>query len=84
MKKCFSMDEAFETPMECLLYKQVKGRLTQLLGGKLYSTRTLTHCGYTIGEHGGVVTGALGVILTCIPVGETTETFSAKRTCVLF
>lgn len=51
VKKFSSADQAFETPMESLLYKQVKGPLTRLLGGRFYSTRTLTHCGYTIGKY---------------------------------
>lgn len=45
-----SMDEAFETPMDRLLYKQVNRPLTQLLGGRFYSTRIFTPSGYTIGE----------------------------------
>nr|XP_046260406.1 FAST kinase domain-containing protein 3, mitochondrial-like [Scatophagus argus]XP_046260407.1 FAST kinase domain-containing protein 3, mitochondrial-like [Scatophagus argus] len=48
MKKFSSVDEAFETPMESLLYKQVKRSLTKLLGGKFYSTKILTPTGYTI------------------------------------
>ncbi|XP_018539360.1 FAST kinase domain-containing protein 3, mitochondrial [Lates calcarifer] len=43
-----SVDQAFETPMESLLYKHVKGPLTQLLGGKFFSTSILTPTGYTI------------------------------------
>lgn len=45
-----SVDQAFETPMESLLYKHVKGPLTQLLGGKFFSTSILTPTGYTIGK----------------------------------
>ncbi|XP_070771447.1 FAST kinase domain-containing protein 3, mitochondrial-like [Enoplosus armatus] len=48
VKRFSSVDQAFETPMESLLYKEVKGPLTQLLGGKFYSTRIFTHSGYTI------------------------------------
>ncbi|XP_047455943.1 FAST kinase domain-containing protein 3, mitochondrial-like [Mugil cephalus] len=48
LKRFSSMDQAFETPMENLMYKQVKGPLIQLLGGKLFSTRTSAHIGYTI------------------------------------
>ncbi|XP_031714489.1 FAST kinase domain-containing protein 3, mitochondrial-like [Anarrhichthys ocellatus] len=48
VKKFSSMDQAFETPMESLLYKQVKGPLTELLGGTFYSTRIFTPSGYTI------------------------------------
>ncbi|KAM9346884.1 FAST kinase domain-containing protein 3, mitochondrial-like [Symphorus nematophorus] len=48
VKKFSSVDQAFETPMESLLYKQVKGPLTQLLGGKFYSTKIFTQSGYTI------------------------------------
>lgn len=45
------MDQAFETPMDSLLYKLVRGPLTELLGGNTYSTRTATPCGYTVGKH---------------------------------
>ncbi|XP_042350852.1 FAST kinase domain-containing protein 3, mitochondrial-like [Plectropomus leopardus] len=48
VKKFSSLDQAFETPMENLFYKQVKGPLTELLGGKLFSTKILTPYGYTI------------------------------------
>uniref|UniRef100_A0AAQ5Z758 RAP domain-containing protein n=1 Tax=Amphiprion ocellaris TaxID=80972 RepID=A0AAQ5Z758_AMPOC len=48
VKKFSSADQAFETPMEYLLYKQVKGPLAQLLGGRFYSTRIFTQNGYTI------------------------------------
>ncbi|XP_044073844.1 FAST kinase domain-containing protein 3, mitochondrial-like [Siniperca chuatsi] len=48
VKRFSSVDQAFEIPMESLLYKEVKGPLTQLLGGKFYSTRIITHSGYTI------------------------------------
>ncbi|XP_070694813.1 FAST kinase domain-containing protein 3, mitochondrial-like [Pempheris klunzingeri] len=48
VRKFSTLDHAFETPMESFLYKQVKGPLTQLLGGKFYSTRISTHKGYTI------------------------------------
>ncbi|CAN9497926.1 unnamed protein product [Ophioblennius macclurei] len=48
VKRFSSVDQAFETPMETLLYKQVKGPLEQLLGGRLYSTRVFSHRGYTI------------------------------------
>uniref|UniRef100_A0A668UZP6 RAP domain-containing protein n=1 Tax=Oreochromis aureus TaxID=47969 RepID=A0A668UZP6_OREAU len=49
VKRFSSAGQAFETPMESLLYKQVKGPLAQLLGGTLYSTRMI-HGGYTIGK----------------------------------
>ncbi|XP_073330116.1 FAST kinase domain-containing protein 3, mitochondrial-like [Pagrus major] len=48
VKKFSSVDHAFETPMDSLLYKQVKGPLTELLGGHFYSTKVFTHGGYTI------------------------------------
>jgi len=48
VKRFSSVDQAFETPMESLLYKQVKRPLTQLLGGKFYSTSIFTHSGYTV------------------------------------
>ncbi|KAI3356472.1 hypothetical protein L3Q82_017689, partial [Scortum barcoo] len=48
MKRFSSLNEAFESPMENLLYKQVKGPLKQLLGGEYYSTRIFTNIGYTI------------------------------------
>ncbi|CAG5865403.1 unnamed protein product [Menidia menidia] len=48
IKKFSSMDQAFETPMESMLYKQVRGPLDVLLGGKFFSTRVLTPLGYTI------------------------------------
>ncbi|XP_034549975.1 FAST kinase domain-containing protein 3, mitochondrial-like [Notolabrus celidotus] len=48
VKKFSSVDQAFETPMESLLYRQIKGPLRQLLGGKFYSTRIFTHTGYTV------------------------------------
>ncbi|XP_070832592.1 FAST kinase domain-containing protein 3, mitochondrial-like [Chaetodon trifascialis] len=48
VKTFSSVDEAFETPMESLLYKCVKDPLMELLGGKFYSTRIRTHSGYTI------------------------------------
>ncbi|XP_049450712.1 FAST kinase domain-containing protein 3, mitochondrial-like [Epinephelus fuscoguttatus] len=48
VKRFSSVDQAFETPMESLLYRQVKGPLTELLGGTFYSTRTFTPSGYTI------------------------------------
>ncbi|KAL3970349.1 hypothetical protein ACER0C_028146 [Sarotherodon galilaeus] len=47
VKRFSSAGQAFETPMESLLYKQVKGPLAQLLGGTFYSTRMI-HGGYTI------------------------------------
>lgn len=50
VKKFSPMDQAFETAMDNMMYKQVKGPLVQLLGGKLYSTRICTHIGYTIGK----------------------------------
>uniref|UniRef100_A0A669F532 RAP domain-containing protein n=1 Tax=Oreochromis niloticus TaxID=8128 RepID=A0A669F532_ORENI len=49
VKRFSSAGQAFETPMESLLYKQVKGPLAHLLGGTLYSTRMI-HGGYTIGK----------------------------------
>ncbi|XP_022596638.1 FAST kinase domain-containing protein 3, mitochondrial-like [Seriola dumerili] len=48
VKKFSSVDQAFETPMDSLLYKRVTGPLTQLLGGKFYSTRIFTPSGYSI------------------------------------
>ncbi|XP_040912259.1 FAST kinase domain-containing protein 3, mitochondrial-like [Toxotes jaculatrix] len=48
VKKFSSMDEAFETPMDSLLFKHVKGPLTKLLGGKFYSTNIFTSSGYTV------------------------------------
>ncbi|XP_072253432.1 FAST kinase domain-containing protein 3, mitochondrial-like isoform X1 [Leuresthes tenuis] len=48
VKKFSSMDQAFETPVESLLYRQVKGPLEVLLGGKFFSTRIFTQVGYTI------------------------------------
>lgn len=51
VKKFSSVDQAFETPMDSLLYKLVRGPLTELLGGNIYSTRTATPCGYTVGKH---------------------------------
>lgn len=52
VKRFSSVDQAFETPMDTLLYKQVKVPLAELLGGHLYSQRTVTHSGYTIGKLG--------------------------------
>lgn len=54
MKNFSSVDQAFETPMDSLLYKWVKGPLAKLLGGKFYYTRIAIQCGYTLGKHGGV------------------------------
>lgn len=48
IKNFSTVDQAFETPMEGFLYKQVKGPLQQLLGGKFYTTMTYTHIGYTL------------------------------------
>ncbi|CAK6964380.1 FAST kinase domain-containing protein 3%2C mitochondrial-like [Scomber scombrus] len=48
VKRFSSVDQAFETPMESLLYKHVKGPLTHLLGGKFYSTSIFTYSGYTV------------------------------------
>ncbi|XP_015251820.1 PREDICTED: FAST kinase domain-containing protein 3-like [Cyprinodon variegatus] len=48
MKKFSSPDQAFESPMETLLYRQVTGPLVQLLGGKFFSTRVFTSIGYTV------------------------------------
>uniref|UniRef100_UPI0037E83090 FAST kinase domain-containing protein 3, mitochondrial-like n=1 Tax=Semicossyphus pulcher TaxID=241346 RepID=UPI0037E83090 len=48
VKRFSSVDQAFETPMESLLYRHVKGPLTELLGGKFYSPRIFTHSGYTV------------------------------------
>ncbi|XP_058478574.1 FAST kinase domain-containing protein 3, mitochondrial-like [Solea solea] len=48
VRKFSSVDEAFETPVENPLYQQVKVSLTQVLGGKFYSTRILIPSGYTI------------------------------------
>lgn len=50
VKKFSSADQAFETPMDNLFYKQVKGPLAQLLGGKFYATRIFTSIGYTVGK----------------------------------
>lgn len=50
VKSFWSMDEAFETPVDQLLYQRVRRPLTKLLGGKFYSPRTFTPSGYTIGE----------------------------------
>lgn len=50
VKRFSSVDQAFETPMEHLFYKQVKGPLEKLLGGRLYTTRILTYIGYTVGK----------------------------------
>ncbi|XP_041663705.1 FAST kinase domain-containing protein 3, mitochondrial-like [Cheilinus undulatus] len=48
VKKFSSVDQAFETPMDTLFYRQIKKPLTQLLGGQFYSTRVFTHSGYTV------------------------------------
>lgn len=48
VKKFSSVGQMLETPMENLLYKQVRGPLAQLLGGRFYSTKVFTHRGYTI------------------------------------
>ncbi|KAG7241733.1 hypothetical protein INR49_025198 [Caranx melampygus] len=48
VKKFSSVDQAFETPMDSLLYRHIRGPLTQLLGGKLYSTKVFTPSGYII------------------------------------
>uniref|UniRef100_A0A8C5D439 FAST kinase domain-containing protein 3, mitochondrial-like n=1 Tax=Gouania willdenowi TaxID=441366 RepID=A0A8C5D439_GOUWI len=48
VKRFPSVDEAFETPMDFMLYKQVKEPLLQLLGGNYFSTKIFTHNGYTI------------------------------------
>nr|XP_019945225.1 PREDICTED: FAST kinase domain-containing protein 3, mitochondrial-like [Paralichthys olivaceus] len=48
VKKFSSVDHAFETPMDSLMYKHVKGSLRRLLGGKFYLTTILTPIGYTI------------------------------------
>uniref|UniRef100_A0A3Q3N4T0 RAP domain-containing protein n=1 Tax=Labrus bergylta TaxID=56723 RepID=A0A3Q3N4T0_9LABR len=48
VKKFSSEDWAFETPVESLFYRRIKGPLILLLGGKLYSSRILTPSGYTI------------------------------------
>uniref|UniRef100_A0A665V613 RAP domain-containing protein n=1 Tax=Echeneis naucrates TaxID=173247 RepID=A0A665V613_ECHNA len=48
VKTFSSVDQAFETPMDSILYRHVKGPLTSLLGGKFYSTKIFTPTGYTI------------------------------------
>ncbi|XP_030643395.1 FAST kinase domain-containing protein 3, mitochondrial-like [Chanos chanos] len=49
VKKFASGDQLFETPMDSYLYRQIKGPLCKLLGGKdKFSTRAFTHNGYTI------------------------------------
>ncbi|XP_041857042.1 FAST kinase domain-containing protein 3, mitochondrial-like isoform X2 [Melanotaenia boesemani] len=48
VKKFSSVDQVFETPMDSLLYKQVRGPLAQLLGGKFFYTRIFAPIGYTI------------------------------------
>ncbi|XP_043987330.1 FAST kinase domain-containing protein 3, mitochondrial-like isoform X1 [Gambusia affinis] len=48
VKKFSSLDQAFESPMETLLYRQVKGPLMQLLGGKYFFARVFTPIGYTV------------------------------------
>nr|XP_029134000.1 LOW QUALITY PROTEIN: FAST kinase domain-containing protein 3, mitochondrial-like [Labrus bergylta] len=48
VKKFSSEDWAFETPVESLFYRRIKGPLILLLGGKLYSSRILTPSGYTV------------------------------------
>lgn len=50
MKRFSSVDQAFEVPMDNVLYKQVRGLLERLLGGKFYSTKVFSHSGYTIGK----------------------------------
>uniref|UniRef100_A0A665V783 RAP domain-containing protein n=1 Tax=Echeneis naucrates TaxID=173247 RepID=A0A665V783_ECHNA len=50
VKTFSSVDQAFETPMDSILYRHVKGPLTSLLGGKFYSTKIFTPTGYTIGK----------------------------------
>lgn len=54
MKNFSTVDQAFETPMDSLLYRGVKGPLAKLLGGKLYYTRVVIQCGYILGKHEGV------------------------------
>ncbi|XP_074551079.1 FAST kinase domain-containing protein 3, mitochondrial-like [Halichoeres trimaculatus] len=48
MRKFSSVDQAFETPMEGLFYKQVKRPLTELLGGKLFTIKVFVNSGYTV------------------------------------
>ncbi|XP_035030977.2 FAST kinase domain-containing protein 3, mitochondrial [Hippoglossus stenolepis] len=48
VKRFSSVDQAFETPMDSLMYKLVRGPLRRLLGGKFYSTTIVTPSGYTI------------------------------------
>ncbi|KAM4730864.1 FAST kinase domain-containing protein 3, mitochondrial-like isoform 1-T2 [Anableps anableps] len=48
VKKFSSLDQAFESPMETLLYRQVKGPLVLLLGGHFFITRVFTPIGYTV------------------------------------
>ncbi|XP_028250253.1 FAST kinase domain-containing protein 3, mitochondrial-like isoform X2 [Parambassis ranga] len=48
VKRFSSVDQAFEVPMDNVLYKQVRGPLGRLLGGTFYSTKVFSHSGYTI------------------------------------
>ncbi|KAM4560998.1 FAST kinase domain-containing protein 3, mitochondrial-like isoform 2-T2 [Fundulus diaphanus] len=48
VKNFSSPDQAFESPMETSLYRQVKGPLVQLLGGEFFYTRIFTSAGYTV------------------------------------
>lgn len=48
VKKFSSVDQAFETPMDGVFYRQIKEPLKELLGGKFYSTRVFTPSGYTV------------------------------------
>ncbi|KAM8858191.1 FAST kinase domain-containing protein 3, mitochondrial-like [Synchiropus picturatus] len=43
-----SVDEALETPLDLMLYRQVRAPLTELLGGRCFLAERLTPCGYTI------------------------------------
>ncbi|XP_053732743.1 FAST kinase domain-containing protein 3, mitochondrial-like [Synchiropus splendidus] len=43
-----SVDEALETPLDVMLYRQVRAPLTELLGGRCFLAERLTPCGYTI------------------------------------
>ncbi|KAM3607703.1 uncharacterized protein V6R79_012275 [Siganus canaliculatus] len=77
MKKFSSVDHAFETPMESLLYKQVKGPLTELLGGRFYSTRIFTQGGYTIDVE--ICLDEKGYVL---PVSQWDHTYRRMALCL--
>ncbi|XP_068428767.1 FAST kinase domain-containing protein 3, mitochondrial-like [Clinocottus analis] len=77
VKRFSSVDHAFETPMESLLYKEVKGPLIELLGGKFYSTRVFTHSGYTIDVE--ICLDEKGYIL---PLSEWDQTYRRVALCL--